>query len=370
LYVGFVLSPPVIVPADPVLAQWDGKAWSALGGGLQPLLQNLRVSTIVPAGTNLFVGGEFITPDGLATNLAVWNGTQWSPLGSGLDDLNLHFPGVAAMALMGSDLYVGGSITTAGGLPAANIAKWDGSKWSAVGTGIPGSILAMAVSGNNLFVGGHFVAGNARFIAKWDGTNWSNLGSGPGSEPGNFDTTAIVATGNTVYATGQSTPYIASWDGMAWSPLGSGLTPTPSCLSCAPRALAILGKDLYVGGQFTAAGGVPANGFAKWDGTQWTTINLGVSNPPAALAVAGTNLLYVGGPYEAAAGAPPGQYLLRANLSSVLPPSLAFALSGNNTATITWPSATNIALRQTVDLGSTNWVVPSETINDNGVNRH
>jgi hypothetical protein len=69
LYVGFALPPPVFVPADPVLAQWDGKAWSALGGGLRPFSQNLFVFTIVPAGTNLFVGGEFITPDGLATNL-------------------------------------------------------------------------------------------------------------------------------------------------------------------------------------------------------------------------------------------------------------------------------------------------------------
>ena len=89
-----------------------------------------------------------------------------------------------------------------------------------------------------------------------------------------------------------------------------------------------------------------------------------MSNPPAALAIVGTNLLYVGGPYDAL-----GQYLLRADLSSVLPPSLAIALSGNNTATITWPSATNIAIQQTVDLGSTNWVVPSENVNDNGVNR-
>jgi hypothetical protein len=267
------------------------------------------------------------------------------------------------MALMGSDLYVGGSITTAGGLPAANIAKWDGSKWSAVGIGIPAPSSPWP-SRQQPFRWRSF---RCRKRAVYCQMGWHQLVKF-GFWARDFDVTAIAATGNTVYAAGQYTSGIASWDGTAWSPLGSGLTLTPSCLSCAPRALAIVGKDLYVGGQFTAAGGVPANGFAKWDGTQWTTINLGVSNPPAALAVAGTNLLYVGGPY-AVAGNPPGQYLLRADLSSVLPPSLAIALSGNNTATITWPSATNIALRQTVDLGSTNWVVQSETINDNGVNR-
>ena len=32
---------------------------------------------------------------------------------------------------------------------------------------------------------------------------------------------------------------------------------------------------LYVGGQFTMAGGVPANNIARWDGTSWTPLDAG-----------------------------------------------------------------------------------------------
>ena len=33
-----------------------------------------------------------------------------------------------------------------------------------------------------------------------------------------------------------------------------------------------LGKDLYVGGVFTGAGGVSARGLAKWNGTSWSDV--------------------------------------------------------------------------------------------------
>jgi hypothetical protein len=367
LCVGFAFNPPVTAPITPPLAQWDGNAWSPLGAGLQPFSQNLNVSAIARSANNLFVAGVFITPDGLATNLAVWNGEQWSGLGSGLDsvyDFVGAFARVSAMAVIGNDLYVGGDFTIAGGHAITNIARWNGNDWFRVGAGIPnnGDVYCMAVAGNNLFVGGHGIMGS-QGIAKWDGTNWSSLGSGLGG-----DVTAITTSGNTVYAGGGefTTSKMARWDGAAWSPLGAGLTLVPGCLSCSVQALAIAGSDLYVAGEFTEAGGVPVNGFAKWDGTQWTSINLGVSNPPAVIAVVGTNTLYVGGPtFNRATGA----YLLRGDLSPVLPPSLAIAVRPNNTAIVTWPSIANTNLQQTSDLGSTNWLVPTETVNDNGVNQ-
>jgi hypothetical protein len=45
-------------------------------------------------------------------------------------------PVVLALAVSGSDLYAGGEFTTAGGISAANIAKWNGSSWSALGSGM------------------------------------------------------------------------------------------------------------------------------------------------------------------------------------------------------------------------------------------
>jgi hypothetical protein len=81
----------------------------------------------------------------------------------------------------GSDVYVGGSFTTAGGNPANYIARWNGSSWSALGSGLDNGVSAIAVSGNDIYVGGSFLnaGGNpANNVAKWNGSNWSPLGIG------------------------------------------------------------------------------------------------------------------------------------------------------------------------------------------------
>jgi hypothetical protein len=76
-------------------------------------------SAIVDAAGDLYIGGTFtIAGDVLATNIAKWDGSAWSALGSGLDDQ------VCALAVSGSDLlYVGGSFKMAGGKLPANMVK-------------------------------------------------------------------------------------------------------------------------------------------------------------------------------------------------------------------------------------------------------
>src|SRR5205823_3890290 len=65
---------------------------------------------------------------------------------------------VSALAASGSDLYAGGHFSTAGGVSASRIAKWDGSAWSALGSGANGIVWALAVSGrgSDLYAGGDF----------------------------------------------------------------------------------------------------------------------------------------------------------------------------------------------------------------------
>ena len=43
---------------------------------------------------------------------------------------------VYALALSGTNLYAGGYFTMAGGVVVNNMAKWDGSAWSALGSGM------------------------------------------------------------------------------------------------------------------------------------------------------------------------------------------------------------------------------------------
>jgi len=79
-----------------------------------------------------------------------WDGSTWSALGSGVN--STVFP----LAVSGTNLYAGGEFATAGVVPANNIAKWDGSAWSALGSGVNGIVGALAVRGTNLYVGGQF----------------------------------------------------------------------------------------------------------------------------------------------------------------------------------------------------------------------
>src|SRR5207245_1766726 len=92
-----------------------------------------------------------------AINIAKWNGSSWTALGSGLNG------SVAALAVSGSDVYA-----AEGGL----VAKWNGSTWSTLGS-MDSLVLALAVSGSDLYAGGWFTregASAANYIAKWNGS--------------------------------------------------------------------------------------------------------------------------------------------------------------------------------------------------------
>src|SRR5437667_419230 len=101
------------------------------------------VYALAVAGTNLYSGGNFSTAGGMSANrMAKWNpATGWSGLGSGMDDT------VAALAVLGTNLYAGGYFTTAGGISANGVAKWNpATRWSALGSGFR-PVNAMVVSG-------------------------------------------------------------------------------------------------------------------------------------------------------------------------------------------------------------------------------
>ena len=81
---------------------------------------------------------------------------------------------VYAAVMDGSgNLYIGGSFTVVGNVVANNIAKWNGSSWSALGSGMRQTIVyALAVSGSKLYAGGCFTTagGNRRPITSRNGT--------------------------------------------------------------------------------------------------------------------------------------------------------------------------------------------------------
>ena len=163
---------------------------------------------------------------------------------------------VNAVAVDGSgNLYIGGSFTQVGATFANNIAQWNGSTWSALGSGVNDYVSALAVSGSTLYAGGNFsIAGGsqANCIAQWNGSTWSALGSGvSGGGRGGPTVNALTVSGTTLYAGGDFTmaggsvaTNIAQWNGSCWSALGLGMNEEVS-------ALAMAGGTLYAGGSFT-----------------------------------------------------------------------------------------------------------------------
>jgi hypothetical protein len=113
----------------------------------------------------VYAGGFFTTAGGTAANqIAKWDGSSWSALGSGIGGTSGTYPAVEALAVFGSDVYAGGYLTIVGGSGANSIAKWNGNSWTALGSGIGGPsdaypfVSALAVSGSGVYAGGYFTA--------------------------------------------------------------------------------------------------------------------------------------------------------------------------------------------------------------------
>ena len=65
------------------------------------------------------------------------------------------------MAVYNDSLIVGGDFTSAGGIAALNIAKWNGSSWSALGAGLDNYVYTLIEFSDNLYAGGRFTSSNS-----------------------------------------------------------------------------------------------------------------------------------------------------------------------------------------------------------------
>jgi len=252
------------------VARWDGQAWQPLGPGRENSVYTLGVYQ-----GELIAGGIGGSPSA-SPRLARWNGVSWSALGSGIS--NGANDGVYALGEFNGELYVGGSFTAAGGLPANMIAKWNGSNWSTVGGGMAGGLLPgvfeVCVYHGQLYAGGRFnaagsVSGTAN-LARWDGTTWSPVGSGVSNA-----VVGLHVYGNELYVCGDfsvaggiTVNKIARWNDSLWQACGTGVS-SDGLLRV--QAITQSNGELFVGGFFTSAGGNPANYIARWSasGTPW-----------------------------------------------------------------------------------------------------
>ena len=214
------------------------------------------------------------------------------------------------------NLYAGGDFRYSSSGPVFNVARWDGTTWNRVGLGLGGTVSVLAFdSDGDLYAGGSFTTActnascsttsTVNHIAMFphdggSGDAWSALGTGTGGN----SVKALAIDGKNVYVGGDFTTAggatannVAKWDGANWTPLGNGT-------SGAVSALAIAGTNIYAGGAFTTANGATTtvNNVAKWDGATWSALGSGTSGTVSALAIAGATV-YAGGSFTSANGA-------------------------------------------------------------------
>lgn len=362
----------------PVVAKLDLVTGATDATFTHPGALDFGVSAMQLAGGSLYIGGAFRhyggAPAVRLAKLDAVSGALDTAFGQTIGVNN----SVAALALSGTSLIAGGTFSTYRGTPVGHLAKFDAGtdaldqNFAALG-GADSPVLALALAGPSLYVGGGFTAingGNSPGVAKLDaasgavdavfaqGTGVSVASAGAVLLPfggalyvgGNFATyqnstagsmakvdpvtgigdidfmiyasatgpvNAIAASGSSLYVGGQFTnfdqflahnlakadPVTGAFDVNFEYPQGAGAA------SEAVQALWPAASSLYVGGSFTSYRGVAADGLVKVDPT--TGVADAAFAPPATqvgsriAAIAGSaSALYVGGEFSAYRGTP------------------------------------------------------------------
>lgn len=300
-------------------------------------------------------------------NIALWDGSAWSSLGTGLQG-NVNTLGVTPdgrLYVTGGDLFDPNNP-----VPLNNMAVWDGDRWGPLIPSSPsldgavGRLLILS-NGEIVAIGGFRNAGITPLfgIGRWDGSHWSRLGTG-GMPSIIIDAVAmsnddVILLGNFGMVDSVSANGIARWNGQSWSALGLGLRTNVS-FGIGERAIVLPNGRLVVGGQFTRAGSVSAFGVASWNGTDWENMGNANAFTVNAFALDAGDTLYMCAPLFNGTG----RYLHRWNGTSwnplpaiftSIPSSLTFRANGDLIAFGSFSQVDQINARNIARFDGTMW---------------
>ena len=251
----------------------NAQSWSEIGAGISGTSPTLGVYATAVFNSELVAAGDFQYAGGTAVNnIAKWNGSAWLPMGTGLNGR------VEALAVYKNKLFAGGSFLFAGATEVNFIAQWNGVKWRPVSSGMKSTVKALLVYNNELIAGGYFSAANGskfNYISKWNGNKRAAMGTGFNSQVMalGLHGTDLYAGGFFTIAGGLSSNHIAKWNGTTWLPVGTG---SENGVSNIVYSLASYNGELIVGGLFYSAGTTAVNNIAKWNGTAWLPLSTGM----------------------------------------------------------------------------------------------
>jgi hypothetical protein len=214
---------------------------------------------------------------------------DWSSIKNGTNGV------VNAITVFDNKIVVGGNFSEAGGVPAANIAMWDGINWQALGSGFPEEVYALAVFKNELIAAGKYIqtGSDTARVFKFTAGQWLPLGNGFVFRT-NEHVRALLVDDNKLYAAGLfklnqtagGASNIAVYDEQQdrWDNLGDGLDLEVFCMIAH-------NDDIIAGGEFTSSDTAQVNHVAKWNNNKWQRIGDGLNGTVRALTIFNSEII-------------------------------------------------------------------------------
>jgi len=246
------------------------QTWSNVGSNIYGDFKALAVYN-----GNLYAGGVD-SLDGKKTNVAKWDGTKWTATDTG------QLGHVIAMIAYKGKLYAGTEYGE-GGMKFGKLFCWNDTVWQKCGAP-NGKITCFTIFDSTLYVGGFFTGIDtvrARHIAKWSDSlkcwRMVNRGGVDGK------VLAMASYHKRLFVGGQF-DFVTAWNGKTWEDVRGT---AGNIMNGWVLAFTTWNDELYAGGQFDFV--------TKWDGTQW--LSLGPFNDGVRSLTIYNNELYAGGDF-------------------------------------------------------------------------
>ncbi len=289
---GFFNFPNMYMAMWPLSGPWQQHSpSSSFTGSTQNSLWYQGIADFCMYNNELYACGTFeksnlATPNYTPTNnIAKWNGSYWEGVGNppGVSKYAIiDWSHVEEMVEYNNELYIVGSFDSVGGVPAINIAKWNGTNWAGLGNGqTPPVIAPVGLHCATVYNGELYMGGGYFEIYKWNGSNWSVVTT-TDHEVNDMCVYngELIVTGLFDTIAGISCKGLARFNGQTWNTgFGSGFSYLGGSLYNG-LCLNVLNNELYVGGYFDMVNGIPANYIARYG---WLTGEAEIPAAPATL---------------------------------------------------------------------------------------
>ena len=281
-------------PAARNLARRRNNVWEAVEIGALGTVgsRNPITNLLAHRGTLLAAGSFTSIGEATANRIARFHGSGFSSLGNALGNgLNGT---VRAIAGLDGDTFVAGDFDQAGRTQAGGVAVLAQGQWQSLhkqNSSRPFSVAALLNHQNQLFAAGSFEgigASTANSVARLEAGFWRTLPPGTGISAGAL---AMASIGSDLYIVGNfaqaalgspsqfNSRGIARFQANQLGIVGDGFA---SGSNGTVRAIASLNGDTLVAGRFTTAGGLgdPISNIARFDGSRFYPLAVPPGSPP------------------------------------------------------------------------------------------